>query len=84
MKENTMIQVHEDTGIYVALVAIVGRKWVQLIRADAAGIKLTRRPKSDARYWVEIDYPVARAKRHFRKMGKAVGITKSARRALRG
>ena len=66
---------------YTALIVGEGRKWMKVIWPNAAGIRI-QKVSVDSRY-TALDYPVARAKKHLRRMGKLFGITKSARKALR-
>ncbi len=83
MQANTIIQLRADEGVRTALVVTVGPKWATLLWADSAGMKL-RKLKVGAVRYTELDYPLARAKRHFRRMCRNFGATKSAKRALRG
>lgn len=83
MQTNDIIRVHEDEGVRTALVVTVGPKWATLIWPDSAGIKLRKLRVADVRYTV-LDYPLAKAKRHFRRMCRNFGATQSAKRALRG
>ena len=83
MQANTIISIHEDEGVRAALVVTVGPKWVTLLWADSAGMKLRKLKNGRIRYKT-LDYPLAKAKRHFRRMCKTFGATKSAKRALKG
>jgi hypothetical protein len=83
VKADTIIQVHEDEGYRTALVTSIGPKFISLIWADSAGIKIRKILTNEIRAR-ELDYPTKKAKVAFRKMGRDFGITKSAKRALRG
>ena len=91
MDKGNLIQIHLDDGIRPGLIVKVGRKFTSLIWADdrKPGVRVNKVPND----WVENSrpvqyhgkpYPLARAKKMFRKMGRSLGITKSARRALAG
>lgn len=80
--KDSVIKIHEDTGYKTALVVSVGPKFVGVIYPDSGGIKIRKVKKASMKYEV-IDYPVKRAKVKLRKCGKAFGITKSAKVALR-
>ena len=83
MEPNTIIQIHEDEGYRVALVAAVGPKFVALVWPDSSGMKIHKLPNDRSLKYVDLDYPVVKAKKMMRGMGRRFGITKSAKRALR-
>lgn len=86
-----MITIHTDEGIRTAIVLGEGPKYVRMIWADdrRPGVRVNKVPKDRMRrdtkplMYKGKPYPLARAKRHFRNMGRALGITKSARKELR-
>ena len=82
MEANTIISLHEDEGYRTALVVAVGPKFTQLIWADSSGMKINKLPTTTLKF-TTMDYPLAKAKKAMRLMGKRFGITKSAKRALR-
>jgi len=68
-----------------------GRKWLQVLCIDATtsgGLKLWKVPLSDEQYMKPLlrkgkPYPVSRALKSFRKMGKTHGISKGAKKLLK-
>jgi hypothetical protein len=68
-----------------------GTKWAQVLCIDATssgGLKLWKVPLSDDQYMRPLlrkgkPYPVARAIKSFRKMGKTHGISKGAKKLLK-
>ncbi len=79
------IQIHTDEGIRSGVLVTEGRKYLSFCWPDSAGIRVHKMPKS-TRY-TELQkngkpYPVNRAKRMLKSMGRKFGITKAARRAL--
>ena len=68
-----------------------GTKWAQVLCIDATssgGMKLWKVPLSDEQYMRPLlhkgkPYPVARALRAFRAMGKSHGISKGAKKLLK-
>ncbi len=76
----------DDDGVRIALIVTVGPKFLRYISSSAvsqhSGIKVQKIANSYINV-TETDYPIDKLKKHFRKMGRTFGITKSARRALR-
>jgi hypothetical protein len=74
-----------------ALVKTGGTKWLQVLVFDAnreGGLKLWKVPLSDEQYMQPLlyrgkPYPMARALKTFRALGKTHGITKGAKRFIR-
>lgn len=68
-----------------------GRKWMHVLCIDATttgGLKLWKVPLSDEKYMWPLrrkgkPYPVSRALKSFRAMGKSHGISKGAKKLLR-
>jgi hypothetical protein len=75
----------------VALVKHGGRKWLQVLCIDATtsgGLKLWKVPLTDTQYMRPLlrkgkPYPVSRALKSFRRMGKTHGISKGAKKLLK-
>lgn len=84
MEANTLHQVHTDDGYRCALVVTVGPKFTGLIWIDdrSPGVRINKIRNTEITSKA-LDYPLAKAKRLFRKSGRTLGITKAARRALR-
>jgi len=85
-----LISIHTDQGVRSALVLKTGPKMAHVIWADDRnpGVRINKIPKEWLRYARPIEYkgkpyPLARAKRLFRSMGRSLGITKSARQEIR-
>lgn len=69
-----------DSAIRTGLIVSEGPKFRGVIWPDSAGITINKVP---IEYKFEVlDYPLAKAKRALRRMGKTFGITKAAREAL--
>jgi len=68
------------TGIHVG----DGRKFFKLILMDAAGIRIIKEPLGNKRFMTVLEYRTAKARKLFRAAGRRFGITKSAKKALRG
>lgn len=84
-----VVRYHTDNGYVAALKVVVGRKMIQLIPMDSAGIKIVKVPLEQERYMKPMElkgkpYPINRAKKLLRASGRRFGITKSAKLALRG
>lgn len=79
--KDSIITIHEDDGYKTGLVVAVGHKYISVIYPDSSGMRIKKVPV-DAKYEV-IDYPTKKAKVKLRKCGKAFGITKGAKKALR-
>lgn len=78
------VSVHEDEGYRSGILVAEGPKWIQVIWPDSSGVKITRLANDRHLKITEMpDYPINRAKKILRRCGKAFGITKSARKALR-
>lgn len=68
-----------------------GRKWLQVLCIDATasgGMKLWKVPLTDEQYMQPLllkgkPYPMSRAIKRFRKMGKTHGISKGAKKLLK-
>jgi hypothetical protein len=85
METNTLHRVHTDEGVRSAFIIAIGPKYTSMIWMDdrKPGVRINKILNTEIRS-VEIEgYPIARAKKLFRKSGRSLGITKSARRALR-
>lgn len=79
-----------DESVRCALVVKVGPKFARVIWADdrKPGVRINKVPKEWLRGCAPLElkgkpYPLSRAKRLFRKMGRSLGITKSAKQELR-
>jgi hypothetical protein len=72
------------SGVRPALVITEGRKFITMIWMDAAGIRLHKVPNSEARYMEPSPIQPTKFKRALLSAGRAFGITKGARAALRG
>jgi len=88
---NSLISFHTDDGsVRCAFIAKVGQKFTSLIWADdrTPGVRINKVPHEHLRNSPPVlykgkPYPLARAKKAFRKMGRTFGITKTAKIALR-
>lgn len=85
-----LIQLRTDEGVRCALVVKVGPRLAHLIWADdrKPGVRINKVPKEYLRYATPLmlkdkPYPLNRAKRKFRAMGRSLGITKTAKKELR-
>ena len=81
-----VVQVHTADGFKSGLLVTVGRKYLSIIFPDSAGIRIKRMPLSTQYRELQYrdkPYPVGRAKRLIKAMGKSFGITKSAKRILK-
>jgi len=78
-----VVRYRSNTGVSTALVE-EGRKWLSLLTMDSGGLTVKRVPKSERRYMTDIDYKIGLAKRKFRSAGRKFGITKAARKFLKG
>ncbi len=85
MEANTLHSVHLDDGVRSALVVAVGPKFTSLIWIDDRnpGVRINKILNAEIRATEIAGYPIAKAKKLFRKSGRSLGITKSAKRALR-
>lgn len=72
-----------ESSVRTALLVAEGRKWMQVIWPDSAGITINRIPVEDYFYTELGGYSIAKVKRALRRMGRNFGITKAARKALR-
>lgn len=88
--ENELVSIRTDEGVRSALVVRTGPRLAHVIWADdrKPGVRINKIPKEHLRWatpllYKDKPYPLTRAKRMFRKMGKALGITKSAKKELR-
>lgn len=90
-----VVEVQTDHGYRTGILITEGRKYASIIWPDASGIRVNRIPWIEQGKHRQIKltlrevelkgkpYPIARAKKSLRAMGRRVGITKQARRALR-
>jgi hypothetical protein len=85
MVANTLHSVHLDDGYRSALIVAVGPKFTSMIWIDdrCPGVRINKIRNTEIRAIEIAGYSIARAKKLFRKSGRSLGITKSARRALR-
>lgn len=80
-----------ESAVRCALVRHGGRKWLQVLCIDATtsgGMKLWKVPLTDTQYMKPLlrkgkPYPMSRALKVFRKVGKTHGITKGAKKLLK-
>ena len=73
-----------DDAWRAGLVTSIGTKWMTVVYMDSP-VRIVRLPVSERpRPIGSTEYPVGRAARKFRSAGKRLGITKSAKSALRG
>lgn len=95
-----VVRVRTDEGARAGLLVAEGPKYASIISPDASGIRVLKLAWAEtvkhrgARIQVKLQledvrfnggpYPVARAKRLLRKMGRRVGITKQAKKFLKG
>lgn len=79
--KDSVITLHEDEGYRTGVVVAVGHKYISVIYPDSSGMRIKKIPV-DSKYEV-INYPTKKAKAKLRKCGKAFGITKGAKKALR-
>jgi hypothetical protein len=88
---NPLIKFHTDDGsVRCALIVKVGLKYTSLVWADdrTPGLRVNKVPHDHLRNAPPLlykgkPYPLTRAKKLLRKMGRTFGITKSAKIALR-
>lgn len=81
-----VIKYHSAEGQRVALLVSTGHKLHKIIQMDNP-IRVTKVPISEDRYFTELDYPPAKAKRKFKAAvkrfhGSIRNISKEAREAL--
>ena len=80
-----------ESAVRSALVRTGGSKWLQVVAIDATtsgGLKLWKVPLADTKHMQPLllkgkPYPMARALKTFRKMGKTHGISKGAKKLLK-
>ena len=80
-----------ESAVRSALIKHGGRKWLYVVALDATtlgGIKLWKVPLTDAKYMQPLllrgkPYPMARALKTFRSLGKTHGITKGAMKIIK-
>ena len=70
-----------ESSVRTALLVSKGPKWMQVIWPDSAGIAINKVPV-EYTFTELADYPIEKAKRALRRMGRNFGITKAARKAL--
>ena len=85
--ENKVIRWRSDGGVRTALVVNEGRKFVSLIPADFP-VRVRKVPLVESKDFIDVEYkgkpyPLKRAVRILKRMGKTGGITKSASKALK-
>ena len=78
---------HTDYGYQSAIVFDVGSNYIHLMPLENRPLRTRKLPINDRRYLKPLSYkgkqyPVARAKRHFKKHADTFGITKSAKKVL--
>ncbi len=91
MEANPLISFHTTDGsVRAAMIVKVGQKYTSLVWTDdrKPGVRINKVPHEHLRNSPPLlykgkPYPLARAKKLFRKMGRTFGITKSAKIALR-
>ena len=85
--ENKIIRWRGDGGVRTALVVNEGRKFVTVIPADFP-VRIRKIPLVETKNFVDVEYkgkpyPLKRAVRILKRMGKTGGITKAANKALK-
>jgi hypothetical protein len=85
IEANTVHSVHLDDGVRSAFIVAVGPKFTSMIWIDDRnpGVRINKLLNTEIRAIELAGYPIAKAKKLFRKSGRSLGITKSAKRALR-
>jgi hypothetical protein len=85
-----LLSIRTDDGVRSAIVIKTGPTFAHVIWADdrTPGVRINKIPKIWMRYATPLEYkgkpyPLSRAKRLFRKMGRSLGITKAAKKELR-
>ena len=85
-----VITLRTEEGYRSAILLTTGPKYAQVVWADdrKPGVRVNKIPKHWLRYSAPLlrngkPYNISRAKRMFRKMGRTLGITKSAKKALK-
>jgi len=82
MSEQEVVRYFTDRGIRTAIVS-EGRKKLSVVLIDSP-VRRTFVDKSERRYMTSMDYPLAKAKRIYRRAGKRLGMNKTARKLLKG
>jgi len=79
-----IIKIRTENCVRTALIVAITTKYMSAVWANdkKPGVRIHKIPHNEVRADI-IDYPLAKAKKAFRKMGRTFGITKSAKRALR-
>ena len=73
-----------DNSFHNAVICRLGRTKAHLVWIGNHGVKASAEPTASvAKYSTAIDYPVKKAARRILKAGRALGITKAAKRLLR-
>lgn len=80
--KGTVITTLTDNGYRTGLVVSDGTKYMGVIWPDSSGIRINKLEKKTARYSI-IEYNLNKAKKQLRRCGRAFGITKGARMALK-
>ena len=80
--EQVVCEYHTDKGIQHVIVQ-EGRGCLRVTMMDG-GVKFRRLPLTERAYMTETSINVNKAKRSFRSRGRTFGISKAAKRALRG
>lgn len=70
-----------DGGVRTAIIT-TGTKWLQVVMIDAP-VFVAKRPLSELKYMRDLDTPVEQAKARYRKAGRHLGITITAKRLLK-
>lgn len=77
-----VVRYRAPDGIRTAIVEEAG-KHIRVCVIDAP-MTVRRVPASEGQYMTDIDYPLERAKKRYRRAGRRLGMGKNARRFLRG
>lgn len=81
MKALRTIMYRTNSGAKPGL-AVEGRKKIHVVLIEATGVTVVRVDKSESRYMSDLDMPMKKAVRGFRRAGKNLGMTKAARALL--
>jgi len=79
-----VVRYKTEQGVFTGIHIGDGRKFFQLILMDASGIRVIKEPLNNKRFLREIQYSAAKARKLFRAAGRRFGISKAARKAIRG
>lgn len=81
MSAARVVRYRTDAGVFTGI-AKEGRTKVHVLIMGHP-ISLRKFPITEARHMVDLDYSIKRAARGFRRAGRSLGITKTARRFLK-